>query len=160
MGAFLFGLFVMIGSCTLIAISPDSEPLIQHVFPGSEKRYLVNCRADEEYELLLSWPASRPCFFQLGIEEMTSVSRSLLNTEKLVFLCPFSGSIVLKLLVQKDGVVSPVQEEQEVDEEKEEEVSFTVVCSRRKYGIPLSSLPVIVTAVCIVATIMAWLFCC
>jgi hypothetical protein len=149
----VFFLFVLFACCVCdtILLVADSQPMSQFVVSGTEQLYLVRCEVGAEYEMLVSWPASRPMLFELELagEKFSPHQRTLLNTEKLVFVCSQSGEERVRLRVRDDGVLAS-------GSTRHGTLPFTVCAKKRFAGIPISSFPVILTAAFIVISVLAW----
>jgi hypothetical protein len=84
----LFAAFVMAQGVAPTLLVAEQPPIKQTVVSGSAVTFVAtHLRPGIEYEVLISWPASQPCWFDISLENERTTSRSLFNTEKLVFVC-------------------------------------------------------------------------
>ncbi len=145
---------LMAGLCAAVVLVPEEPPLVQELRDGAELEYeLQGMRSLTEYELLVSWPASRPALFRLSLAEEAPEQRSLLNTEKLVFSTrKGQSSARARLVAHHDGI--PVASRRE--EILAQNIVFTIALKQRRWGLPVSSMPVVLTCVIIVAAAVAY----
>ncbi|KAB8108314.1 hypothetical protein EE612_043891 [Oryza sativa] len=108
--------------------------LLRH---GSRLYRLDGTRSSAWYEVKISYPASIPSSFSIrlvddphSVEDLGSMNRRLLNTEKIIFKAQNSWPVYVLVTVEPEGVVAkPNVPEREL-------AVFNIVCDELMFGIP------------------------
>ena len=130
-------------------ITPDSSPrsfLVSFSAPLSVA--VSGLEPGAEYEAVAAWPASRPALVSLSLLSPEHVSsRSLLNTEKLVF-SPLGHSATLLVSATDEAVFSRAS-----SHSRSSHVSLLLSVRQRRMGLSLQSW--LVVAACLVSVAAA-----
>ncbi|XP_052148279.1 uncharacterized protein LOC127767096 [Oryza glaberrima] len=116
------------------------EELMGETMPlrhGSRLYRLDGTRPSAWYEVKISYPASIPSSFSIrlvddphSVEDLGSMNRRLLNTEKIIFKAQSSRPVYVLVTVEPEGVVAkPNVPEREL-------AMFNIVCDELMLGIP------------------------